>query len=211
MRPTQAGYALIVILLMAALVLITLSLGVQPMFTQVQREKEEELIFRGGQYRTAIARFYKKFGRFPTKIEELLSTNDRGFLRRPFPDPMTREGKWRLIRVGPGGEFIGSVQQPKVPGQPGGSKPAPGPGQAGAPPGTPARGMGDSSSYPLAGVASTSTERSFRVYEGFNQYYQWEFIYDPVKEALRNQPGVPGGAAPGTGKPPATSKPVSRP
>lgn len=212
MRRTQAGYALIVILLMTALVLIALSLGVQPLLTQMQREKEEELIFRGGQYTTAIARFYRKYGRFPTKVEELLRMNDRGYLRRPFRDPMTRAGNWRLIRVGPSGEFIGSVQKPKIPGQPEGSKPAGGPGQAPGASGTPGRGAGDASNLPLAGVASTSTARSFRLYDGYNQYYQWEFIYDPVKEALKNQPGAsPGGTAAGAGKPTSSSKPQSKP
>ena len=111
----QSGYALIVILLLLAFVLISLSVAVPPVFKQAQREKEEELIFRGQQYQRAIGRFYRKFGRYPLKVEELMRTNDRNFLRRPFPDPMTRDGNWRIIRLGPAGQLVGSKHQQKAP------------------------------------------------------------------------------------------------
>ncbi|MFQ5694729.1 MAG: hypothetical protein ACE5HB_01935, partial [Terriglobia bacterium] len=42
---------------------------------------------------------------------------------------------------------------------------------------------------PLAGVASRSTRTGIRIYEGFTQYNEWEFIYDPTHEALQNQQG----------------------
>ncbi len=208
MKSRQSGYALIVILLLAALVLIGLSVAVPRLLTQGQREKEEELIFRGEQYKRAIGRYYKTFGRYPMKIEELLETNQRAFLRKEFRDPMTPSGKWRLIRVGPLGEFIGSVHERKPTGQPSGTtsptqgqrppsagsgSTSPRPGRGGGPTSTPGTGSSSGSgSYPIAGVASTSTARSIRLYEGYDTYNQWEFIYDPVKEALENRPVVPG-------------------
>jgi type II secretory pathway pseudopilin PulG len=218
MKSRQSGYALIVILLLAALVLIGLSAAVPRLLTQGQREKEEELIFRGEQYKRAIGRFYKKFGRYPTKIEELLETNQRAFLRREFLDPMTQSGKWRLIRVGPLGELIGSVNErkplrPSGGPAPSGQAPQPRSGGSGSPSPPQTGGSGSaagssdgSSPYPLAGVASTSTARSIRLYEGYNSYHQWEFIYDPVKEALGNQPAVPGQPQP---NPPSDSEPPS--
>lgn len=74
-REQQSGYALLVILLMVTLVLISLAAAVPSVLHQGQREKEEELIFRGQQYQKAIARYYRKFGRFPMKMEDLLETN----------------------------------------------------------------------------------------------------------------------------------------
>jgi hypothetical protein len=42
---------------------------------------------------------------------------------------------------------------------------------------------------PIVGVASNSTELSIRVYEDYTRYDQWEFVYDPAKQALRAAPG----------------------
>lgn len=184
MRRGQSGYALLVVLLLLALVLVALSTAVPRFLTQGQREKEEELVFRGQQYRRAVGLFYKKYGRYPRSMDDLLRFNDRSFLRRAFPDPMTPEGKWRLIRVGPGGEFIGSVNRPPLMGS-----------SAAAPPPSPGGFTEGPSTYPLAGVASRSLAPSVRVYQGRSYYYQWEFIYDPTEEARRLSP-APRGSAP---------------
>lgn len=202
----QSGYALIVILLLLAFVLISLSVAVPPVFKQAQREKEEELIFRGQQYQRAIGRFYRKFGRYPLKVEELIRTNDRNFLRRPFPDPMTPDGNWRIIRLGPAGQLVGSKHQQQAP------APAP---QRGAQPARDASpGSGSSMgsggvSYPIIGVASNSDQFSIRVYDGYMRYDQWEFIYDPAKEATRTPPGATPTPDAGSGNKPKT-KPKSR-
>jgi type II secretory pathway pseudopilin PulG len=196
MRKSEAGYALIVILLFLALVLIALSAAVPNVLMQGQREKEEELLFRGQQYQTAIGRYYRKFGRFPMKMKDLLETNDLAFLRREYPDPMTKDGKWRLIRVGPAGQLIGSVHERK-PQQGSGTGPGTGPSagekeeaSSGAGGDSSASGS-DSSPYPIIGVSSRSSKPSIQVYEGYSRYIDWEFIYDPVKEALKNRPGIP--------------------
>jgi hypothetical protein len=55
---------------------------------QIRRDREEEMIHRGVAYSRAIRRFYKKFGRYPTKIEELENTNNLRFLRKRYTDPM---------------------------------------------------------------------------------------------------------------------------
>ena len=196
MRRRESGYALLVVLLLAALVLIALSAVAPRVLTQGQREKEEELAFRGEQYRRAIGVFYKKFGRYPNSIDELLRTNDRSFLRREYRDPMTPDGKWRFIRVGPSGEFIGAHTRPsnKNPGEgdggDGGEEETPEEPPAGG------TGGGDNESLPLAGVASRSPARSIRIYQGQERYDRWEFIYDPAQEAPgggQGQPRAPGG------------------
>ncbi|MFQ5662562.1 MAG: hypothetical protein ACE5HL_01865 [Terriglobia bacterium] len=209
MRNPQSGYALLIVLLMAALVLLSLSTAVPRLLTQGQREKEEELIFRGEQYRRAIGLFYKKYGGFPRSIEDLLETNERAFLRRRFPDPMRRNGEWRLIRVGPSGELIGTVNQRSPFEQPESasgseeetSEPTETRPDAG---GALSSGPG---SYPIIGVASRSTARAIRVYQGYTRYNEWEFIYDPTQEALGALPGAPGRTQPADSDKPASANP----
>ena len=75
-----------------------------------QREKEAELLFRGEQYRDAIASYYKKEQRYPKALTELLE--DKRFpmpvrhLRRLYRDPITGEDDWGLVEA-PGGGVMG--------------------------------------------------------------------------------------------------------
>jgi type II secretory pathway pseudopilin PulG len=70
------------------------------MAQRVRREREIELIHRGKQYVRAIRLFYRKFGRYPVRLEELEQTNNIRFLRKRYKDPMTVGGDWRLIHYG---------------------------------------------------------------------------------------------------------------
>lgn len=111
-RRREGGYALFTILFMAAVLLILLGTAVPRLLTVGQREKEEELIFRGEQYARAVRLYYRKYGRFPTELDDLVKINNNvRFLRKFYPDPMNPNGKWRLIRVGPAGQLLGSVVQ----------------------------------------------------------------------------------------------------
>jgi len=63
--------------------------------TQIQREKEEELIFRGKQFTEAIRLYQtKKPGQYPSSLQELV---EEKCLRRLFIDPMTTHGEWNII------------------------------------------------------------------------------------------------------------------
>jgi type II secretory pathway pseudopilin PulG len=95
----DAGYALIVMMIMATVLLISLAAALPSVYQEAQREKEQELIFRGDQYARAIYLFHAKMGRFPMTIKELLNTNGMRFLREPYRDPMTPSGKWRYIHA----------------------------------------------------------------------------------------------------------------
>src|ERR1700723_3729169 len=46
---------------------------------------------RGTAYMRAIQHFYKKFNRYPSRVEELENTNNLRFLRRRYTDPMNRD------------------------------------------------------------------------------------------------------------------------
>ena len=62
-----------------------------------QREKEAELLFRGEQYRDAIASYYKKEQRYPMPVRHL---------RRLYRDPITGETDWGVVEA-PGGGVMG--------------------------------------------------------------------------------------------------------
>src|SRR6266700_3887465 len=55
---------------------------------QSRRDREEEMIHRGCEYTRAVKKYFKKFGRYPTRIEDLESTNRLRFLRKRYKDPM---------------------------------------------------------------------------------------------------------------------------
>jgi hypothetical protein len=109
----QRGYALLFVLFLVATVVIGMSTAVLDVYTQGQREREADMIWRGEQYERAIGIFYRKFGRFPTSVDDLLKSQNGAprCLREAYKDPMNKEdGSWRLIYVTPTGQLIGSVQ-----------------------------------------------------------------------------------------------------
>jgi type II secretory pathway pseudopilin PulG len=81
------------ITLMLALALITIGLlTVLPEIgQQIRRDREEEMRHRGTAYMRAIQHFYKKFGRYPSRIEELENTNNLRFIRKRYKDPINRD------------------------------------------------------------------------------------------------------------------------
>jgi type II secretory pathway pseudopilin PulG len=99
-RSRQQGYVLIVMMLFLTLLAISLTAAAPAMMQRIRREREIELIHRGKQYARAIQLFYRKFGRYPVRLEELENTNNIRFLRKRYKDPITAEGEWRLIHYG---------------------------------------------------------------------------------------------------------------
>ena len=97
----------LVILAVAVTVLNILVAKALPLWShQIQREKEEELIFRGLQYAEAIRQFKTRNQRLPTKLEELVKVKPR-CIRKLWKNPMSENGEWGLIFQG----------EPVVPGQ----------------------------------------------------------------------------------------------
>ncbi len=88
--------------MMLALALLTLAaLAVLPeIVQQTKRDNEEEMRHRGTQYMRAVQRYYKKFGRYPTRLEELENTNQLRFLRKRYKDPLFKDKEFKLVRVG---------------------------------------------------------------------------------------------------------------
>jgi hypothetical protein len=57
------------------------------------------MIHRGVQYSRAIRTYYKKFGRYPARMEDLDNTNNLRFLRKHYKDPITGKD-FKLLHYG---------------------------------------------------------------------------------------------------------------
>jgi hypothetical protein len=108
-KSRESGFAMLLVYVMAASVALMLYMELPRVAFEAQRNREEILIARGEQYTRAIQLYVRKFKKFPVKIEDLENTNQLRFLRRRYVDPMTGKDEWRLIHVGPNGQFLDSV------------------------------------------------------------------------------------------------------
>jgi type II secretory pathway pseudopilin PulG len=107
--PRSPGYAFVVLMVAMTVMLVALAAALPSVYHESQREKEEELIFRGNEYAWAIFRFQRQFRRYPKSVDELIRTNNMRFLRHAYKDPLSPNGKWRFIHIGPNGALIDSL------------------------------------------------------------------------------------------------------
>ena len=109
----EQGYAIILVLLMATLMLIATMAVAPNILNKGRSEREKEMIWRGKQYVRGIKMYYRKTGKFPTSLEDLTKPKIGSirFMRHAYKDPMNaKDGEWRLIYVGPAGQLIGSLK-----------------------------------------------------------------------------------------------------
>lgn len=90
---------MMMLLLIIALMTIFAAAILPEITFEIKRDREEEMIHRGVQYSRAIRAYYKKFGRYPAKIEDLENTNQLRFLRKRYKDPLTNKD-FRLLHFG---------------------------------------------------------------------------------------------------------------
>ena len=110
---SESGYAYLLVMFFLALLIISLAAVTPTVLSEVQREKETEMIWRGQQYVRGVRLYYNKMRRFPTTLDDLTKpkTGIR-FMRQAYKDPMNQvDGSWRLIYVGPNGQLIGSLNK----------------------------------------------------------------------------------------------------
>ncbi len=103
-RRRNDGYIMLTLLLAIALMAIFAAAIVPTIAFDIKRDREEEMIHRGVQYSRAIRAYYKKFGRYPVKLEDLENTNRQRFLRKRYKDPLNcKESKcadFKLLHFG---------------------------------------------------------------------------------------------------------------
>src|SRR5262245_239503 len=86
---SQQGYAMAVLLVAMSIMAIMLTIAMPVWKHTAQREKEEELVFRGTQYVHAIALFQRKTANaYPPNIDLLVRER---YLRKKYKDPITND------------------------------------------------------------------------------------------------------------------------
>jgi type II secretory pathway pseudopilin PulG len=200
----EAGYNMVILVVAVTILNIMVAVALPLMSTAIQRQKEEELVFRGFQYAEAIRTFNKKFQRYPVKLTELLETKPR-CIRQLWKDPMTKDGKWGLIFQNQGTPL--TVQPP------GGSPPPNGPaGQQTTDLPAPGNDQGQQdagnggadvpkngevvATGPIVGVYSKSPKTSHLIFYGHQRYDEWRFTDSLLTGA---PPGGGNGIAPRPG------------
>jgi type II secretory pathway pseudopilin PulG len=177
-RGTEAGFSLVALVATMTIMLILMGAAMPSWKYVVKNEREQELYFRGDQIASAIERYQKKNGgTAPPTLEVLVKGR---YLRKAYTDPMTKDGKWKFIRVGEGMLL-----------RPGGLARQPG-----ASPRPPRPGMDSSRSEqmgPFVGVASRSTDESLRVMNGRDHYDEWLFVAGRPRILGRSGPQLPEG------------------
>jgi len=158
----KEGYILIILMVAVFIMAIGFLIATPIWKTQIQREKEEELIFRGKQYVEAVRLFQIKFpGSFPKTFEELL---EERCLRKMYKDPMTEHGEWDVILPygGASGRREGATQKILV---------------------APQSALSAIDNPMIIGVVSSSPDKSIRIYFDQETYDKWLFYYgfDPEK------------------------------
>jgi type II secretory pathway pseudopilin PulG len=108
-RPKESGYVMLTLMLIVALMGIVAMTVMVPLKFEMQRDREEEMIHRGVQYTRAIRLYYKKFGRYPTRLEDLENTNNLRYLRKRYTDPMNKNQPFRLLHYGEPGVTMGGA------------------------------------------------------------------------------------------------------
>jgi type II secretory pathway pseudopilin PulG len=98
-RRNENGYVLITLILTVSLLIIAAAAIVPSIAFEIKRDREEEMIHRGVQYSRAIRTYYKKFGRYPARLEDLENTNNLRFLRKRYKDPITGQD-FKLLHFG---------------------------------------------------------------------------------------------------------------
>ena len=121
---SQQGFFYIGLLIFVAVVAIGLSAVSEVWILSGQRQREEELLFVGDQYRQAITRYYMQSPRaamrFPMQLDDLLLDTrnvdaKKHYLRQRYVDPMTGKADWGEVTLADGtivGVYSRSLDHP---------------------------------------------------------------------------------------------------
>jgi len=189
-------------LLVAMAVMAILMSAALPTWRQAaQREREEELIFRGEQYARAIELYQRRYANaFPQNFDLLI---EQRFLRKKYKDPMVEDGEFQLLyqidmqradgRLGAAGAGARNVASGQARGgdasRAGASSFASD--VTGGPTGTSGPRGG------VIGVVSKNDAKSIRLYNGRNYYNEWQFVFVPLTIGAG---GLSGGGLSGAGQ-----------
>ena len=108
------GFTYIAVLFLVAIMGAVLGATAVVWKTMNQRDKEQELLFIGQEYRRAIGLYYERTPGaaklFPKKLEDLLEdkrqTTLTRYLRKRYNDPFNADKEWGIVQD-PGGTIMG--------------------------------------------------------------------------------------------------------
>jgi len=108
-RKGERGMTLFAVLALMAISCVFLLTVASTVQIDIQREKEQEAIYRGEEVAEAIRQYVEFYrgAKLPNSMDDLLKglpqgTKDRAILRLSASiDPMSEDGKWRLIQADP--------------------------------------------------------------------------------------------------------------
>lgn len=113
-RTNERGFTYIALLILIAILGVALAADGEVWSEAAKREKEQELLFIGQQFRDAITSYYNhtpaQAPRYPAMLEDLLKDPrypaTRRYLRKIYYDPFTNSTEWGLVK-GAKGEIMG--------------------------------------------------------------------------------------------------------
>ncbi|HSS76555.1 MAG TPA: hypothetical protein VLV54_07380 [Thermoanaerobaculia bacterium] len=206
----EAGYNLVVLMIAITVMTAMLAAMLPRVSTEIRRDKEEELVFRGLQYIEAIRVFQNRNHRLPVKLSELVEVKPR-CIRQLWKDPMTADGKWGIIfqnndlqPVTAPPSLTGQDKTGKDQGKGGPTKSGP---TKGGPTMTSDTDPGDQSGLdvpkqgdtvqvgPIIGVYSKSNKKSILIFNGHERYDEWRFTIDMLSGMIQS-----GGASVSSGQ-----------
>lgn len=172
--PCQSGFTLLGLLFAIAIMGMSLAAAGTLWHTASQRQKEQELLFAGDQYRRAIESFWNMPlpegtpRRLPKTFDELVEdprfSHTVRHLRRIYPDPITRSVEWG-VEKGPDGGIAGVYS------------------------------LSEGKPFKKANFPSL-----YQAFDGQPAYRDWKFIFvagNPVAAAVASDAALPAGAPDG--------------
>lgn len=159
----EAGFTYLAMLLAVAVIGIGLAAAGQSWSTAAQRDREQELLFVGEQFRRAIRLYHRNStdhatpgAAYPKALTDLLEDRRRGntqrHLRRLYADPMTGKAEWGLVTTkAPDGDRITGVYSLST----------------------------------LTPFKTSGFREENRAFEGAGGYSGWKFVYEPQQQQVR--------------------------
>jgi type II secretory pathway pseudopilin PulG len=160
----QAGFTYLAALLLVAIMGAVLGATATVWHTMNRRDKEQDLLFIGHEFRKAIRLYYDRSPggarQYPKTLEDLLldkrQTGVVRYLRRVYADPLTGKKEWGIVK-GPGDTIMGVYSLAE-----------------GAP------------------IKTGGFDESDKEFEGKSSYAEWQFVHQAAQStAAPRPPGVP--------------------
>ena len=115
----QQGFTYLAILFAVAFLGIALAAIGTVWSTAARRDREQQLLFAGAAYRSAIRSYFHAGRSYPQELQDLIEDSRNGVirrhLRRLYADPMTGQADWQLMRNPAGGIFGVASTSTQVP------------------------------------------------------------------------------------------------